>query len=124
MKVRIGNRLKQARETKNFNQAEMAELLGVSSATYSRLERNDTSVSMDQLLSFSKTLDIPIQDFLPEIFSINNHNNENGQVGFVIGDVHYYYYTHDHALKELQDRLEQRENELRELREQLKNKES
>lgn len=102
MKLRIGNRLLSAREDRKFNQAEMAELLNISTSTYARLERNETSLEMDQLVNFSKTLQIPVQDFLPESFSIssNNHQNQNGHIGLVIGNI-YNYADKDEIAKEL-----------------------
>jgi len=66
----------------------MAELLSVSPSTYSRLERNETSVDFDQLSQFSKTLNIPIQDFLPDTISVDSHHNTQG--GVVFGNYHYY----------------------------------
>jgi len=91
MKLKIGNRLLTAREERKLSQVDMAEILGVSQSVYSRLERNESSADLEQLVNFSKTLQIPIQDFLPEIlsFNSNNQNNHNGQ-GLVLGNVYYY----------------------------------
>jgi transcriptional regulator with XRE-family HTH domain len=90
MKIRIGSRLFSAREDRKINQTEMAELLGVSVSTYSRLERNESSVDLVQLTKFSESLNIPIQDFLPETLSINSNHHQNGHYGVVMGNIYNY----------------------------------
>lgn len=97
IKMKIGNRLLTAREDRKLNQAEMADLLNVTPPTYSRLERNETSIDLDQVVRFAKTLDIPIQEFLPETISINNNGQQNAQ-GFVLGNI----YTYNYSDKDLQ----------------------
>ncbi len=87
--MRIGTKLHTVREDRKMSQAEMADLLGVSAPTYSRLERNDTAVDLEQVVNFSKILQVPIQEFLPETITING-TNHNGQIGLVIGTVNHY----------------------------------
>ncbi len=79
----------------------MADLLGVSQPVYSRLERNETSIDLEQLLQFSRILQIPVQEFLPDILSVNseNQNTHNGQ-GVVLGNV--YFYADKDASQELE----------------------
>lgn len=88
--MRIGTKLYSIREDRKISQAEMADLLGVSAPTYSRLERNDTSVDLEQVVNFSKILQVPIQEFLPETITINGQN-QSGQIGLVIGTVNTYF---------------------------------
>ncbi len=52
--MKVGNRLAIAREDRKLNQTEMAELLGLSVPTYSRLERNETSIDLEQVVRFVK----------------------------------------------------------------------
>lgn len=66
----------------------MAALLDVSASAYARLERNETSVDIETLTIFSRVLDVPLHEFLPETFQINNHNH-NGQGGLVFGNFYY-----------------------------------
>lgn len=71
-----------------MSQSELADLLCISPSTYSRLERNESSVDFEQLTAFAKILDIPIQDFLPDTLSVNSHHNTQG--GVVFGSYNYY----------------------------------
>lgn len=84
MKVKVGNKLIAEREDRKLTQTEMANLLGLSQSAYSRLERNETSLEIEQIVNIAKILQVPVQDFLPETFAIHS-NNDNNQVGFVIG---------------------------------------
>lgn len=90
--MKVGTRLAIAREDRKMNQTEMAELLGVSVPTYSRLERNETSIDLEQVVRFSQKLNIPIQEFLPETISISNNSQSgnSGNIGLVMGTVNYY----------------------------------
>ena len=78
------------REERKLNQTEMAVLLGMSQSAYSRLERNEVSVEIEEIVNFSKKLQVPVQEFLPETFAIHNSNNQNAQVGFIIGNFYSY----------------------------------
>jgi transcriptional regulator with XRE-family HTH domain len=91
MKTRIGFKLKEIREDRKFSQADMADILALSQSAYSRLERNESSVELDDLVRYAKTLNVPIQDFLPETMHIH-YVNQGGQGGpnLIMGDFHYY----------------------------------
>jgi transcriptional regulator with XRE-family HTH domain len=75
--MKIGNRLLTERQDRKLNQAEMSDLLGLAPSTYSRIERNEGSVNLEQILDFSQKLNIPIQDFLPETISVINNGQQN-----------------------------------------------
>ncbi len=90
--MKIGNRLALARQDRKLSQAEMADLLGITAPTYSRLERNETSIDLEKLTDFAHKLNIPIQDFLPETITQNNTNNQNSQ-GLVVGNIYNYNYS-------------------------------
>lgn len=106
--MRVGGRLLLARQDRKINQSEMADLLGVTPPTYSRLERNETSVELDQVVKFSKLLDIPIQEFLPETITLHNTNNQNGQGGMVFGNINNYYGDNFKAFKDEIELLKQK----------------
>ena len=103
MKLKVGEKLYAIRDKQNKNQAEMAELLGLSISAYQRVERNETFVTYEQLLSFAKTLEIPIQEFLPDTITLNNTNNQNGQGGMILGNIYNNYnYSGEETTKQLQ----------------------
>lgn len=89
MKIRVGTRLLAVRQDRKLTRAEMADILGISPPTYSRLEQNESSVDMEQVVNFSKILQVPVQEFLPETISISG-SNHNGQIGLVIGTVNHF----------------------------------
>lgn len=111
--MRIGSKLLSLREDRKLNQAQMSDLLGVSTSVYARLERNETSAELDQLLYFSKKLQIPVQEFLPDTLTIssNNHKNQNGHIGLVMGNI--YNYSDKDNLRSDLEKLEQENNFLK-----------
>lgn len=122
MKIRIGNRLLQAREAKDYNQAQMCDFLGISQSAYSRIERNEVGVDIEEVANFSKKLQIPIQEFLPETTSIHStsQGNQNGQ-GLVLGNIYNYNYADkDETTKQLQVDLDKSQQENSFLKEKIK----
>ncbi len=106
MKLKVGHKLFAIREERKLNQLEMAELLNLTPSSYSRLERGETSVELEQLVQYAKTLNIPIQELMPEILSINS-NSANGQGGLVFGNYYNNIYNNsDDRCKELELKLE------------------
>ena len=60
----IGQRIKEARQTKGFTQEQLAEKLDVSIGYVSQLERGVTKISLDTLAAVSTTLSTDITFFL------------------------------------------------------------
>ena len=94
-KLNIGQKLHNIRLKKLLSQGEMAELLGVSTSAYARVERNETSVAFDDVLSFASRLEVPIQEFLPETITVYNSNNTHQGGGYVGTVINNYYITSD-----------------------------
>jgi transcriptional regulator with XRE-family HTH domain len=89
--MQVGHKIKKIRDERNFSQAEMAELLGMSQSAYSRMERDETPVVMDELVRYAKTLNVPIQEFLPDFINIQNVNDHgHGGPNLIMGDFHYH----------------------------------
>lgn len=109
------------REDRQMNQEEMAELLAMSQSTYSRLERNETMLPFEDLARVADKLKVPVQELLPEIFTVNN-NPTGGSSGIVFGNdfnvthivsqVHNHFYSADETAKRLQARIDDLEAEL------------
>jgi transcriptional regulator with XRE-family HTH domain len=115
MKMKVGHRLFTAREERKLTQAEMAELLNVSPSTYARIERNETSLEIDIIANIAKTLQIPIQEFLPDTISVNNSsldNNQNAQ-SLVLGNIYNYNYSD----KEIESEMKLKDKEIEFLKE-------
>jgi transcriptional regulator with XRE-family HTH domain len=116
MKLKVGEKLYAIRDKKNKNQAEMAELLGLSISAYQRVERNETFVTYEQLLSFAKTLEVPIQEFLPDTITLNNTNNQNGQGGMILGNI---YNNYNYSDKEMESEMKLKDKEIEFLKEKI-----
>ena len=119
MKLRIGTKLSAIRQERQLTQDELADFLGVSTSAYARFERNETSMELDMLMKVSKKLDVPIHEFLPETFQINNHNH-NGQGGLVFGNFYYYANPND-ANDALQKENESLKKEIEKLQDKANN---
>jgi len=91
MKLKIGNKMMMLREERRMNQEEMAEPLCMSTSAYARMERNETSPDVEQLVKYAEKLEVPIQDFLPDTVTLKNTDN-TGQAGagILFGNLHYY----------------------------------
>ena len=84
----LGEKLKQARLTKNFSQEYMAEVLQISQKTYSNFENNKTKPDFSQIEEISKVLETSILEFLSdEKLAFNYTDVKGGNNGFVINNV-------------------------------------
>ncbi len=113
MKLRVGTKMLSIREDRRLSQADLADILGIPLSTYSRIERNESSIELEKLVGFADKLNIPIQELLPETLSITNNHHSSGQGGGVIfGNLYFNFYGSDEIarLKEkiadLESRLE------------------
>ena len=65
----------------------MAELLGISQSSYSKIEKDETEISHERLEQIAKVLELSIQDILAfdekMFFSIMNNTNSAG-LGYVV----------------------------------------
>lgn len=122
LKTRIGSRLKEIREERSLNQSEMAELLNLSSSSYSRIERGESSVDIMQVAEIAEKLGISASDFLPSSFTVNT-NNDRAHAGFVIGNV-YHYSDSSSAVKEMEKELALKNQEIQFLKEKIEDLEA
>jgi transcriptional regulator with XRE-family HTH domain len=120
MKLKVGPRLHTIRDNRKLNQVEMAELLGMSTSAYARMERGETSPELEQLPQFAEALDAPIQELLPETLTINNSHNQH-QGGVIVGNVYNNYYDRNEYSKSLEVELEKLRAENESLRSRLEN---
>jgi transcriptional regulator with XRE-family HTH domain len=116
MKLKVGNKLLAIREERKLNQAEMSELLNMSVSAYQRLERSETFANYEQIMGFSKILEVPIQEFLPDTITLNNTNNQHGQGGIIFGNI---YNNYNYSDQEINKALEGKNNEIEFLKEKI-----
>ena len=60
----IGQHIRDARKAKSLTQAKLAELLGISTLHYGRLERGDRPASLEQLARIADLLGVPTLSLL------------------------------------------------------------
>jgi transcriptional regulator with XRE-family HTH domain len=83
MKTLVGNKIKKLRELKNYSQEYMAQELGMTPAGYSKIERDETEITLTRLNEIAKILGVDSQNILnfdeKQIFNFNNsHQNTVG----------------------------------------------
>lgn len=82
---RIGTRIKRYREIKNLTQEHLAEKLGISQNSYSRLESETVKISTDRLKEIAEILDVPAEYLMntdAPVYNFSN-NSSNRFVGHV-----------------------------------------
>jgi|SRR5690554_6925736 len=100
---RIGKKIKQLRELKNYSQEYMAKNLNMSIPGYGRIERNEVDVSIERAHQIANVLGISITELISfdEKYVFNNYaQTTNGLV--VNSELHQ---TENIVLKELVDFL-------------------
>ena len=117
MRLSVGPKLLRIREERKLSQSEMADIIGVSTSAYSRMEREETAPEITDVLRYANMLNVPIQEMLPDTLSINN--NSQGQGGAVIAgnlnNYHYYFGTNE-TTKELEEQIKKLQEENASLR--------
>ena len=100
--MEVGNKIKKIRELKNFTQEYMAEQLHVSQSTYSRFEKDDSDITISQLESISKILDVKIEDLLNfnDKLVFNNYSSNNANQAHIINQ-----YMSDNERKLYEDKI-------------------
>lgn len=72
--VLTGERIRQARKAHRYTQAEVAEMINMSSKNFSQLERGMTGISISSLISLCKCLEVSA-DYL--LFGTENTTNDS-----------------------------------------------
>ena len=107
---KILKKIRETRKTKGLSHENMAHELNMSSSAYNKLERSETTLSLERLLKIKEILELPFSD----LFEINNGDVYNQDLkDSSIGSVkNLYHDTNDKFIVSLQD-------EIKFLREQL-----
>ena len=82
---KIGERVKNVREQRNFSQQYVSSKLGISQKAYSKIETGETKLSVDNLLKLSEILETSVTDLLESVGNAvyNNLGTHTGE-GIVI----------------------------------------
>lgn len=75
--IKIGSRLRKLRMDKGYKQEYMAEILEVSQKTYSNMENDKSSISIDMLKKIAEEYKIDLLELLSNDVTIVQHNNSN-----------------------------------------------
>ena len=111
MKLRLGSKFYQIRNERQLTQKEMADLLGMPSSTYSRIERGETSVNLDELPGIATSLGIGVHELLPETVSISNNSNNHQGGSMVFGTIVNNYYGNE-KVEELEKKIKEQSEEI------------
>jgi transcriptional regulator with XRE-family HTH domain len=91
MKTLVGNKIKKLRELNNLTQEGMAQKLNISPAAYSKLERDETEMTLSRLDEIAKIFQTDTQTIMnfdeKQIFNFNNSHKNT--VGNQEAHVHY-----------------------------------
>lgn len=76
----IGHKIRRIREIKNYSQEFIAQKLEISPKAYSKIENEETKLSVDRLFQIADILEIKPEDLLNfdekmVFYNINNHDN-------------------------------------------------
>ena len=75
MTLKITNRVKELRTTRDWTQEQLAQAVGVSRQSINSIERNRYVPSLELALTFARVFNCPTD----EIFTLENVNMENPQ---------------------------------------------
>ncbi|MBX2974156.1 MAG: helix-turn-helix transcriptional regulator [Flavobacteriales bacterium] len=99
----IHEKIRHLREQKKLRDEDMAERLGISQSTYSRLEKGDIKMDVERLQKIADVLEVPVEDLLrsePVVFNV--HDNTGGANGYVK------HYLPEEFVQQLMDRYDAR----------------
>ena len=84
--MKIGSNIRKVRQYKDIKQEDIAHQLGLSVSAYSKIERDETEISVDRLIHISKILDVDYNSLIGSEngVSLNNvsfSNSSNSPIG-------------------------------------------
>jgi transcriptional regulator with XRE-family HTH domain len=73
--IKMGNKLRQLRMNKGYSQEYMAEILAVSQKTYSNMENDKTSISIEVLIKLGEEYKVDMIELLCDCIGLTQYNN-------------------------------------------------
>jgi hypothetical protein len=80
---RIGQKIRNIRELKNYTQEHLAGKLEISQNAYSKMESGGSKISTERLQRIAEILETPIENILSEDQKVLNFNNYDNAVGYI-----------------------------------------
>ena len=107
----IGNKLRQLRINKGYSQEYMAEILAVSQKTYSNMENDKTSISIEVLKKIAEEYKVDMIELLSDgkvVVQHNNFSDTSSMQGII------YNHASDELIAQLKSRIEDLKDSLAE----------
>ena len=106
--IKIGTKLRKLRMEKGYKQEYMAEVLNISQKTYSNMENDKSSISIDTLKKIAEEYKIDLMELISDdkvIIQNNSSNDSSTFNGLVV----------NHLSEELLNQLKERVNDLKQI---------
>jgi transcriptional regulator with XRE-family HTH domain len=88
VKRSIGQQIRKIRHAKDLTQDNLAFELGITKSAYSKIEREESNISIKRLEQIAKVLEVDIVDFFKEETDDNTAEDSKNQYGFATkGDI-------------------------------------
>ncbi len=88
MKISVGQKIRKIRQAKEFTQDNMAFELGITKSAYSKIEREESNISIKRLEEIAKVLEVDIVEFFKDSKSIYGVEDPPKNYGFATkGDI-------------------------------------
>ncbi len=109
MKTSVGIKIRKLRELKEYSQEYMAQQMSITASAYSKLERDETDMTLNRLNEIAKILGVDTQTIMnfdeKQIFNItNSHQN-------AIGNREAHVYNNDKLVEHLEKEVAHLRNE-------------
>ncbi len=116
----VGQRIKRFREMRDIPMKDFAEKLGMTVQGYSRIERDEVSVTLDKLEQISKILEMSVSEMLTDdrfVFNLQKNTVEN--CGYISQNKNFppeLKQLYEDKIKLLEELLKAREGEIERLK--------
>src|SRR5437868_2402637 len=95
--ITLGTKLRKISELKNLKQEYVAEKIGISQSSYSKMEKDEVEISHERLEQIAKAFDLPLIDILS--FDLDRLNSTSEKKVFNVmynqngtGEIHIQHY--------------------------------
>jgi transcriptional regulator with XRE-family HTH domain len=102
--IKIGNRLRKLRIAKGYSQEYMADVLQISQKTYSNMENDKSSISIETLKKIASEYNIDLMEILSDERVIVQNNNSNDTSTFQGGII--INHLSEELLTQMKERIE------------------